>query len=433
MKHVLKKFGASLLTGAMIVGCLAGCGSSGSGGGSGTAGGSGDMNLEVWSSELTDAQSKAANELIEQYEKDTGYTVTLTEFSYDMLHDKILTAAAGGNTPDLVWGLPEWTGEFNNMGILEDLTDYYAEWDDASALSDAVISAMSVGDKIVGVPYEMTVRAYLCHSDILSKGNADVPKTWDDVLSMTDFKNATGSYPYALACTGARAPQEMIVYLAEQGLEICSAQDDGKYKNTWKDNPEELAKAAEVFQFYKDCIDSGVVDANSTSFGYEETDDNFVNGVAATYVTGNWLSEKEESNPEVMADVSVEAIPVPEGGQAATYMECKPLYLFNTNDNNDAAFDLATFICGKDWQSKVYSTASPRSDVTVEGKWTEDFSALADAGVSFPPVTLGDISQAMIDSIAKVLQEGMDPTEAAEWLSDAVNESLSNTDELSAS
>lgn len=55
----------------------------------------------------------------------------------------------------------------------------------------------------------------------------------------------------------------MIVYLAQKGLEICSLQDDGMYKNTWKDNADQLAAAADVFQFYKDCIDSGVVDPNS--------------------------------------------------------------------------------------------------------------------------------------------------------------------------
>ena len=267
----------------------------------------------------------------------------------------------------------------------------------------------------------------------MKKGGASVPATWDDVLSMTDFKDKTGTYPYALACTGVRAPQEMIVYLAQKGLEICSLQDDGMYKNTWKDNADQLAAAADVFQFYKDCIDSGVVDPNSKSFGYEETDDNFVNGFSASYVTGNWLQEKEDANPEVMSDVTVEPIPVPEGGTPATYMELKPLFLFNTSKNNDAAFDFATYVCGKEWQQDVYSSASPRSDVTVPGKWTEDFQALSDNGVAFPPVTLGSISQAMIDSIAKVLQEGMTPQAAAEWLADAVNTSLEESGELSAS
>ena len=429
MRKMWKRALAGVLTASMAL-SLAACGGSSSNGGSSA---DGSTTLEVWSSNLSDSQRENVKKLVAQYEEQTGVKVNYTEFSYDMLHDKILSAAADGNTPDVAWGLPEWTGEFYSMGILEDLSDRYANWDDASVLSDAVMKGMSIGDEIIGVPYEMTVRAYLCHENIMEKGGASVPATWDDVLSMTDFKDKTGTYPYALACTGVRAPQEMIVYLAQKGLEICSLQDDGMYKNTWKDNADQLAAAADVFQFYKDCIDSGVVDPNSKSFGYEETDDNFVNGFSASYVTGNWLQEKEDANPEVMSDVTVEPIPVPEGGTPATYMELKPLFLFNTSKNNDAAFDFATYVCGKEWQQDVYSSASPRSDVTVPGKWTEDFQALSDNGVAFPPVTLGSISQAMIDSIAKVLQEGMTPQAAAEWLADAVNTSLEESGELSAS
>ena len=53
------------------------------------------------------------------------------------------------------------------------------------------------------------------------------------------------------------------------------------------------------------------------------------------------------------------------------------------------------------------------------------------AGVTFPPVTLSGINQAMVDSIAKVLQEGKTAEEAASWLSDAVNASLQENGELS--
>ena len=40
-------------------------------------------------------------------------------------------------------------------------------------------------------------------------------------------------------------------------------------------------------------------------------------------------------------------------------------------------------------------------------------------------------NQAMVDSIAKVLQEGKTAEEAASWLSDAVNASLQENGELS--
>ena len=55
----------------------------------------------------------------------------------------------------------------------------------------------------------------------------------------------------------------------------------------------------------------------------------------------------------------------------------------------------------------------------------------ADTGVTFPPVALSGINQAMVDSIAKVLQEGKTAEEAASWLSDAVNASLQENGELS--
>ncbi len=69
-----------------------------------------------------------------------------------------------------------------------------------------------------------------------------------------------------------------------------------------------------------------------------------------------------------MSDVTVEPIPVPEGGTPATYMELKPLFLFNTSKNNDAAFDFATYVCGKEWQQGVYP-AHLRVPITVPGKY----------------------------------------------------------------
>ena len=63
--------------------------------------------------------------------------------------------------------------------------------------------------------------------------------------------------------------------------------------------------------------------------------------------------------------------------------------------------------------------------------WSKGFANLADDGVVFPPVTLGGITQAMIDSIAMVLQDGKSPEDAASWLSEAINQSLADSGELS--
>lgn len=393
---------------------------------------SGGKTVELWTCWTEGADTAIeSKKQIKAWEEKTGNKVNQTNFTYDMLHEKILTAAAGGNVPDLIWGLPEYVGEFYNMGIIEDLTDKFEGWDGKSALSEAVVNAMTIDNKIIGIPYEMTVRAYLAHTKDFTEVGAKVPKTWEDVLALSDFKEKTGKYPTELACTGVRSAQELIVYLAQYDLEIATAQKDGKYKNTWNDNKEELAKAAKVFQFYQDQIDKGIVDPSAKNWGWEETDENFATGIAASYVSGNWLQERETSNPDIMGDISVNPIPYPADGHKATYMECKPLFIMADSKNKDAAFELATAFCSREWQEAAFADRSPRTDVSTETKWSKDFQVLADTGVTFPPVTLSGITQAMQDAIAKVLQEGKTAKEAASWLSDAVNSSLSDSGELS--
>lgn len=388
--------------------------------------------IELWTCWTEGADTESASlEMIEKWEEETGNTVNQTNFTYDMLHEKILTAAAGGNVPDLIWGLPEYVGEFYNMGIVADLTDKFETWEDKDALSDAVVKAMTIDNKIVGIPYEMTVRAYQVHGDDMESAGIEIPATWEDLLAQTDYYDNNGKYLTELACTGVRSPQELLVYLAQYDLEIATAQEDGKYRNTWNENEEELARAAKVFQFYQDLIDNNIIDPSSKNWGWEETDENFATGIVSTYVSGNWLAERETSNPDTMGDIVIAPIPYPSDGHPATYMECKPLFVMAASDNQDEAFDLACAFCSYDWQKAAFEARSPRSDVSADTKWSKDFSALADTGITFPPVTLGGINQAMIDSIAKILQEGKTAEEAAAWLSDAVNASLMENGELS--
>jgi len=392
----------------------------------------GGKTIQLWTSWTEGATTaKESKAMLQKWEKETGNTVKQTNYTYDMLHEKILTVAAGGNTPDLIWGLPEYIGEFYNMGILENLTDRFNGWKDKSALSDAVVKAMTIDNKIIGIPYEMTVRAYLVHENDLKDAGVSVPKTWSDLLAMKGYKANVGKYPTELACTGVRASQELLVYLAQYGLEIASAQKDGKYKNIWNEDKTQLAKAAKVFQFYKDMVQNGVVNPSTKSWGWEQTDENFATGLVSTYVSGNWLAEREASNSTTMKDVTVHQIPHPIDGKPATYMECKPLFVLSGSKNKDEAFDLATAFCSKEWQTAAFADRSPRSDVSTSSKWSKDFSKYAGTGVTFPPVTLAGINQAMIDSIAKVLQSDMAPEKAAAWLSNAVNASLKDSGELS--
>lgn len=439
----MKKIVSVIISIVMVL-SLAACGNSSSTGESdGKAGKSAEQTggsgkkgegqtIEIWTQWSTGSDAETfALEMFEKFEEETGYTINYTNFTYDMLHEKILTAAAGGNVPDCAWGLPEYIGEFYNMGILEELTEEFEAWEDKDVFSESVINAMSMNGEIVAIPNEMSVRALLVHEEDYKNAGVEVPETWEELLALEDYNEEQGKYPFVFTGAGVRAAQELLVFLAQQDLEIASVQSDGMYKNTWNENPKELEKAAKVFQFYVDLIDKGIVNPSAKNWTWEETDENLCTSLVSAHVSGNWLRNRENQNPEEMKDLNTYVIPYPEGGKPCTYMECKPMFIFKDSKNKEGAMDLLKAIAGKEWQEKVWSYGSPRSDVYSESIWSKGFADIEAEGVSFPPVTLAGVTQAMNDSIAKVLQEGKTPEEAASWLCDAVNASLSDTGELS--
>lgn len=389
--------------------------------------------IELWTS-WTEGQgtANAGLEQIKKFEESTGYKVNQTNLTYDMLHDKIVASAAGGNLPDVIFGLPEYIGEFQQMGILTDLTQSWDQWDEKDKVSDSVKKAVSYGDTVVGYPYEATVRAYLVHDSLFEKANVEVPQTWDEVIAIgTKVKDATGADAWGVAAAGVRSPQELLVYLAQSGADIAVQQADGKYKNTWAEDPAQMAGAVQTFQFYLDMFSSGVVNKNARSYGWEETDENFASALTASYVTGNWLGERGEDYADTMSDVSVHAIPTPVNGTPATYLETKPLMVLENGKDRGPAIELAQAIAGEDWQTAAYQEKSALEGVTSDTIWSKDFGALMNTGITFPPVTLSGITQSMTDSLGKLLLDNESPEAVATWLSEAVNKSLSENGELS--
>ena len=82
---------------------------------------------------------------IADYEKShPGITIDVQNITYDALHSKLLTALAGGDAPDLSWGLPEWLGELSRMGALRDLTEDAKTWQDEREIYPNVLVQRAV-------------------------------------------------------------------------------------------------------------------------------------------------------------------------------------------------------------------------------------------------------------------------------------------------
>ena len=343
---------------------------------------------------------------------------------YGPLHDKLLTAIAGGDAPDVTQGLNEWFGELNRMGALRDVTPLVDAWPDKDKVYPAVWKALTIDGRILAMPHYIGLRGLLYHADILAKAEiAAPPKTWDELLEQSKaIKQKTGIYGYGIAGTSVRAPQELLAYLAQNKVEIAAPAGEGKFRNTWNDNPDQLKRAAEVFAFYKALKDEGAMSPDAASWGYLEEDTNFSLGQYAMVADGPWMQNYEVQNPATMTDVKI--APPPGKLAEATYFEINPFYLLKASKHPEEQWEFVTFLAGREYQAAVRPNNSPRSDVVADSKWSRDFVGLTGIGVFFPPVPLGQITQDMLNAIGRILLRNEDPTSVAIWLGNMVNRDL---------
>ncbi|WP_400246675.1 ABC transporter substrate-binding protein [Niallia sp. JL1B1071] len=407
---------------------LAGCGS-----------GSGDENSEngkvklvFWSGATKGNKDQIhEEELIKEYAEKNNIEIDYQLFNWDQLKDKIVTSVAASDAPSITWGLGEWYGEFSNMGALADLSSFWDSYEDKDQFYPNVIDALTTDGKLQALPNYIAPRALVYHSDLLTKAGYNAPpKTWDEMVEMAKtIKDKTGKYAFGIAGTGDRAPQELASFLFQNGLNIADSEGDGKYKNTWQDSSDNLKKATEVFQFYKDMLDNEVIDPNSAVGGWEELDTNFSLGKYAMVNDGSWMQNYEANNPEEMKDVAV-GLP-PHNSNPSTFLEISTYYIYNNNEREiEESTKLVKYLLNKENQQAGRPEGSPRMDMEIDGnnKWAQGFAnpELISQAQPLPPISMAEITRPMQDAIAMVLQNGDSPKDAAKYLSDKINEALKN-------
>jgi multiple sugar transport system substrate-binding protein len=391
------------------------------------------VTLNFWVAwDPSQADGKAAMAKIAEFEQThPDIKIKTQTIAFQALHDKLVTSIASGDAPDLSWGLIEWLGELNRMKALADLTPHAAKWADREVIYPNALAELTVDGKLLALPNYLGLRGLLYHADMLKQAGVDAPpKTWNELIDASlRIKQATGKPGFGIAGRGVRSPQELIMYLAQNDVEIAKRQSDGKYKNDWADNPDVMKRATEVFALYRQLLDKGVIAPQAPGWGWEEEDTNFSLGQYAMVVNGPWMRNRADQNPQQMKDVRV--APPPAGLKPATFFEINPFYIYKSK-HPDETWEFASFMLSKDYQAAVFPDRSPRTDVQGDSVWGTPFTSLTPIGVSFPQVALGSITRDMEESIGRVLLKNEDPAAVAAWLGKQINKSLRQTGQMSA-
>ena len=154
-----------------------------------------------------------SQEMLNEFEKETGIKVKVNTVSWDDIRDKISVAAAGKTAPaDVVEVDWSWVGEFQSAGWLEPINLSEEDIKDMPS-----IQSFMVDGKVLAIPYANDFRiAYYNTEHFKKAGINSEPKTWDDVYNYAKTikeKNVV-KYPYSIPLSAEESATTSLIWLA---------------------------------------------------------------------------------------------------------------------------------------------------------------------------------------------------------------------------
>jgi ABC-type glycerol-3-phosphate transport system substrate-binding protein len=149
-----------------------------------------DVTLTIYARAYTFAQDAPwvqAKAELERRHPDINFTFIEEGFGWADMRTKFLTASAGGSPPDVMMTDIIWLGEFVDNGLLTDLSDRVAKWDEWDDVVPAYRDATYWNGKVYGTWINTDVRVLVWNKDMFRAVGLDPdrpPKDWDELKSM---------------------------------------------------------------------------------------------------------------------------------------------------------------------------------------------------------------------------------------------------------
>lgn len=289
-----------------------------------------------------------------------GRDVRVQALPWAAAHEKLLTAFAADDLPDIVALGNSWVAEFAALGALEPLDAMLRMSSlDLDHMFAAALKTVTIEKRVVGIPWYVDTRLLFYRKDLLNQaGFEDVATTWadwDGQLAALSGPNRGGRYSLLMPF----AEYEPLVALCLQSDDPILL-DDGTRGNF------QAAGIRAAFAFAASLYQKGYA-ARVTHSEVTDLYSAFSRGDYVFYITGPWnLGEFAHRLPANMqANWATALLPGPKGvgaSSAGGASMCIP----RMSRNKDRAFRFIEHICAERQQASFYrATGDLPSDQTV--------------------------------------------------------------------
>ena len=373
--------------------------------------------LTVWVMGDSGANLEAA---VEPFTEETGIEVEVQAIPWDNVNDRLTTAVASGEGPDVTQiGLSQ-LASFLEGGALEDLSDHVADYpnlDPANFPSAVQPENLNPEGGVYSVPWVSDTRVLFYRSDILGEAGIDAPPaTWEEIrtAASTLAERGEGQYGYYIPQWDAPLP---VSYAWQAEAELFG--DDGAI--TLDDDG--FTRAVDHYLgFYED--------GSVPTAGDFDQAAGFISGAAPMLVSGPYLANAiKEQAPELEGKWGVTTVPADE--TATSLFAGSNLGVWAGSPNLDASLQLLDFLADPATQVAWFEAVGelPAATAAFEDPALADdplVAVYAEQLQDSRPLPIstawGEANQAILDTLNAIALTGVDKDQALTTLRATIDE-----------
>ena len=261
---------------------------------------------------------------------------------YDDLHQKLVTAVAGDQLPDLVRADIGWVPELANLGVLVPLD---VEMPDFQAIADNTYPgtlATNLWDgHYYGLPLDTNTRVQMYNAETLAAAGLDEPPaTVEDLIDAAPALKAAGAF--AFADNGASG-WNVLPWIWSAGGDMTNG--DYSEASGYLNSPESI----EGVQTLVDLVQQGYMpDIILGDSGGLSTSDGLAQGAYATILDGPWMYPIFAGQ---YPDFELNAAQVPAGdGGSVSVVGGEDIVLTQSSENKAAAAEFLRYLLSEEAQ-----------------------------------------------------------------------------------
>ncbi|GIG55285.1 sugar ABC transporter substrate-binding protein [Demequina activiva] len=324
--------------------------------------------LVVW----TDAErEEALATAAEQFEADTGATVTLVQKNFEDLRNDFIAQVPTGEGPDITVGAHDWLGALIEAGVVNTLDI----GEKAADFQEVALDAMTYDGQLYGLPYSTEAIALIQNADLVGD---TAPTTWEEMIQMS-VDAGFEDRPFILFTNGTSGDGYSAYPLQTSfGAPVFVQDESGSYTT-------EVGMGGEAGEAFAQFLYDNGADGTgyfTDTIDYDTSNELFSSGESPFILQGPWMPFFDGGDMNLVVSPMVTA-----GGEpAAPFVGVQGFYLSSQSDNALLANDfLVNYMATEDAQRTLYE-ADPRVPA---------LTALAEE-VSTDPVTAGFVESAAL-------------------------------------